>query len=313
MNFQNIEYFLAVAEHGNFTKAARSLYISQQSLSENIKRLEEEIGTPLLLRGKKVTLTPAGECFYSGGTKILKTQDKMLREIAVITDTHRCKIVLGVPRADIPPMLPQVISVFTRQYPEYEIEILHPDSLEVPDLVFRLQTAEKGENVIPLITEEPFVFVVSKTLLQQYYGIHWEDICKQMKQEQKLSCVAKIPMLMLYENKHIHPVLESVFMESSVRPSEAFKSEDANLLTSLCTAGSGAFVGPQDYCRKKFGALLDEQTGTHFMFLLRTINTSSLLLTYPKEKQLNAAEKKFVKTLLSVQKQEKSKSQGLSC
>lgn len=64
MNFQNIEYFLAVAEYGNFTKAARSLYISQQSLSENIKRLEEEIGTPLLVRGKTVTLTRAGECFF---------------------------------------------------------------------------------------------------------------------------------------------------------------------------------------------------------------------------------------------------------
>lgn len=300
MNFQNIEYFLAVAEYGNFTKAARSLYISQQSLSENIKRLEEEIGTPLLVRGKTVTLTRVGECFFSGGTKILKTQDKMMREIAVITDTHRCKIVLRVPRADIPPVLPQVISVFTREYPEYEIEILQPDSVEIPDLVFRVQAAEKGEKVIPLITEEPFCVVVSKTLLQQHYGAGWTGVCEQMRQGKKLSCVEKIPMLMLYENKRVYPDLEAVLLESAVHPTEVFRSEDANLLTSLCTAGSGAFVGPLDYCRRKFGALLDEQTGTHFLFLLQTKSTSSLLLTYPKEKQLNTAEKRFVRTLLSV-------------
>ncbi len=66
MNFQNIEYFLAVVEYRNFTKAAQSLYISQQSLSENIRRLEEEIGTPLLYRCRSLSLTPAGEFLVSG-------------------------------------------------------------------------------------------------------------------------------------------------------------------------------------------------------------------------------------------------------
>lgn len=110
MNFQNIEYFLTVAEFGNITKAAQSLYISQQSLSENIRRLEEEVGTPLFERGgKTLTLTPAGKCFHSGSSKILKIQDKMLREIAIISKTSRCKIVLDVPPMDLPPFLPQVL------------------------------------------------------------------------------------------------------------------------------------------------------------------------------------------------------------
>ncbi len=51
MNFRNLQYFLAAAEEKNFTHAARRLYISQQSLSGHVAKLEEELGVPLFERG----------------------------------------------------------------------------------------------------------------------------------------------------------------------------------------------------------------------------------------------------------------------
>ena len=61
MNFRNLEYFLAAAEEKNITRAAKKLYISQQSLSEHIAKLEDELGVPLFERTPNLKLTYAGE------------------------------------------------------------------------------------------------------------------------------------------------------------------------------------------------------------------------------------------------------------
>ena len=63
MNLRNLEYFLVAAEELNFTRAADRLFITQQSLSHHIQKLESEFGTPLFERTPPMTLTPAGACF----------------------------------------------------------------------------------------------------------------------------------------------------------------------------------------------------------------------------------------------------------
>ena len=62
MSFRRIEYFLSVAKHLNFTKAARECYVAQAAISQQIKQFEEELGFKLFNRGgASVSLTPAGE------------------------------------------------------------------------------------------------------------------------------------------------------------------------------------------------------------------------------------------------------------
>ncbi len=300
MNFQNIEYFLAVVEYRNFTKAAQSLYISQQSLSENIRRLEEEIGTPLLNRGRTLTLTPAGECFVSGGRKILNTQDKMLREIAAVSNTCRSKIVLGVQPFDLPPFLPEAISRFTKQYPEYEVSVAPPHSTEVPDLTFQGGAVDKGLESIPLITGDPFAVVVNRALARQVFGGEWAAVEAALLEEGRLAALQRLPFLLLYENRRLHPTLEALFQAAGFAPVEAFKSEDASLLVSLCSTGTGAFLGPEDYCRRKFGALLHPEVGALRCYPLRDVPPIDLSVTYPKGKHLNQAEKRFVDILRQV-------------
>ncbi|MCD8366964.1 MAG: LysR family transcriptional regulator [Clostridiales bacterium] len=300
MNFQNIEYFLAVVEYRNFTKAAQSLYISQQSLSENIRRLEEEIGTPLLNRGRTLTLTPAGECFVSGGRKILNTQDKMLREIAAVSNTCRSTIVLGVQPFDMPPFLPQAISRFTKQYPEYEVSVAPAHSTEVADLTFYGGPVEKGLESIPLITGDPYAVVVNRALARQVFGGEWASVEAELLEEQRLSVLRTLPFLLLYENKRLHPTQEAAFQAAGFSPVEAFKSEDAGLLVSLCSTGTGAFLGPEDYCRRRFGALLNPEVGSLRCYPIQDVPPTSLSVTYPKGKHLNQAEKRFVDELRQV-------------
>ncbi len=300
MNFQNIEYFLTVVEYRSFSKAAESLFISQQSLSENIRRLEDEVGTPLLLRGKTVSLTPAGECFASGGRKILSTQDKMLREISIITNTTRCKVVLGVAPFDLPPFLPMALGRFSHKYPEYELVITTPHSTEIPDFTFHYTDIPKNMEQIPLIEKDPFSVVVNSLQAFQIYGNGWQEKEQRLLEAQSLSVLKEMPFLLLYENKRLHPFYRQIFEDAGFAPVEGFKAEDATLLSSLCANGTGAFLGPADYCRRKFGPLLDPKTGTLKCYPLKSPVEVNLSMVYPRGKHLNQAEKRFVEVVRSV-------------
>lgn len=89
MRLEQISYFLSVAEHGNITAAARSLYISQPALSKQITLLEQEIGLPLFERqARGVTLTRAGMQFQKDLKNILKELE-MPRRMRSLQGGHR--------------------------------------------------------------------------------------------------------------------------------------------------------------------------------------------------------------------------------
>lgn len=75
--FVNWTYFVAAAEELNFTKAAERCFISQQSLSSAIAKLEESLDVELFQRKKKLELTPAGECLYRHA-KAIVTEEELL-------------------------------------------------------------------------------------------------------------------------------------------------------------------------------------------------------------------------------------------
>ena len=86
MNFLNLEYFLVATEELNFTKAAKRLYISQQSLSNHISNMEKEFGIILFNRTSPLTLTYAGQVLKERAREMLDLRDETYREIRDIKD-----------------------------------------------------------------------------------------------------------------------------------------------------------------------------------------------------------------------------------
>ncbi|WP_409492127.1 LysR family transcriptional regulator [Amycolatopsis sp. cmx-11-12] len=106
MELRHFRYFAAVAEQGGFTKAAAMLFVSQPTLSQQIRALERELGVPLFLRAPDgVRLTAAGEVFYGHAVSVLRMVDEAARA------TRRAGAEPSVLRIGWSPPIPRALHV----------------------------------------------------------------------------------------------------------------------------------------------------------------------------------------------------------
>ncbi len=122
MELRHFRYFVAVAEYGGFTRAAARLHVSQPTLSQQIRDLERQVGTPLLVRDPSGTrLTPAGAAFYERIRGVLHAVDEAAstaRYVAGLREgTLRVGVALPMPRE----IHLTVLTAFAEAYPEVQV------------------------------------------------------------------------------------------------------------------------------------------------------------------------------------------------
>ncbi len=135
MELRQLEYFVAVAHHGQFTRAAEALWVTQSALSQQIGRLEAELGVALLRR------TPRGAELTAAGEDLLARAELVLAQIAQAReelDRHagviRGRVRVAATTIDTP-RLPRALAVFHRQHPGLQVALRHGSSAEMPALV----------------------------------------------------------------------------------------------------------------------------------------------------------------------------------
>lgn len=125
MNLKQIEYALAVAETGSFTKAAQRCHVVQSALSHQIARLEEQLGTPLFERSSRwVRLTPAGEAFVPNARIALDAARRIADEVAAATGEVRGRLSIGEISSLTELDLVDLLAGFHREYPKVDIRWL---------------------------------------------------------------------------------------------------------------------------------------------------------------------------------------------
>jgi DNA-binding transcriptional LysR family regulator len=135
MELRRLEYFAAVARHGSFTRAAEELWITQSALSQQVRRLEAELGVALLRRTPRgADLTPAGE-------ELLPRAETILAEVAQARadlDRHagvtRGRVRVAATTMDTP-RLPSALAAFHREHPGLQIALRHAPAAEIAALV----------------------------------------------------------------------------------------------------------------------------------------------------------------------------------
>jgi DNA-binding transcriptional LysR family regulator len=107
LELRHLRYFVALADEGNFTRAAEKIFIAQPTLSQQIRRLEEIVGTPLLQRRREgLRLTPAGRVLLDGSRNVLALVDHAVNRTRQAAGLARPQL-----RVVIPPGLPESLAV----------------------------------------------------------------------------------------------------------------------------------------------------------------------------------------------------------
>jgi LysR family hydrogen peroxide-inducible transcriptional activator len=136
MEMHQLRYVVAVARTGNFSRAAEQCHVSQPSLSEQIRKLEEELGERLFDRMKRqARLTSHGEGFLRHAVRILEEVDAAKREVAEAQNLLRGTLTLGVLPTIAPYLLPDAMAAFADRFPGVEIVVQEDTTARLLKLV----------------------------------------------------------------------------------------------------------------------------------------------------------------------------------
>ena len=138
MTIIQLEYLLAVANCGSFSLAAEHCFVTQPSLSMQIKSLEEELGVVLLDRSKKPVIpTEAGEVVLAEIRETLRAYDHIREAVAELKGETSGRLRLGVIPTIAPYLLHKFIPDFVRDYPKVELEIAEMVTADIVDALRR--------------------------------------------------------------------------------------------------------------------------------------------------------------------------------
>ena len=125
MELRHLRYFCAVAAEQGFSRAARSLHVSQSAISEQVSALEREIGVTLLVRGRqKLQLTPHGEIFLNEAKKVLAAADHAVDTAQRSARGETGTLTVGFFNGGTGTEVPNIIKDFRRRYPGVRVSLV---------------------------------------------------------------------------------------------------------------------------------------------------------------------------------------------
>ena len=200
MDIRVLHYFLVVAEEQNITRAAEKLLMAQPGLSRQMKQLEEELGTPLFIRGsRKLELTEEGLFLKERAEHILDLVERTRLEIDDMKQGMSGTVYIGVTQTIASTLLPKFIAGFKALYPEVHYDIWSGNSDEVIDRL------EKGLLDFAIV-REPYD-------QEQFDGtrIRKEPWCVLVHKDSPIAARKEdsVPLSMLAEEELIVPAIKS--------------------------------------------------------------------------------------------------------
>ncbi|MDF5725823.1 MAG: LysR substrate-binding domain-containing protein [Rhizonema sp. PD37] len=134
MTIDQLQIFLAVAQHMHFTRAAEALYITQPSVSAAIQSLEEQYGVKLFNRiGRRIELTHTGKMLQVEAQKILTQVELTERGLRELNDLKRGELKLGASQTIGNYWLPHFISLFKQKYPNIYVDCTLGNTTEISE------------------------------------------------------------------------------------------------------------------------------------------------------------------------------------
>jgi DNA-binding transcriptional LysR family regulator len=147
VELRHVRYFLAVADERNFTRAAEKLNVAQSPLSQQIRKLERELGVELFNRTtRSVTLTQAGQVFYNRMHTLIANAEGAIDATRKTAEGALGHLSVGFTGSASYELLPAIVRAYTSRYPDVTLD-LHTE-LVTPEQVAALQTGEVAVGIL---------------------------------------------------------------------------------------------------------------------------------------------------------------------
>jgi DNA-binding transcriptional LysR family regulator len=234
-SWDDLRLFLAVAETGSFSSAAKRLKLGQPTLSRRIAHLEEQLGSALFLRQNQgCLLTQLGESLLPAAEQMAQWALQMAVTISQAPSVTQGKVRIATTPSIAFVLLPQVMKILSQYQSEIEIEVLSGTkilSLSRGEADISLRTSKTLSNELLCLASVPSELVI--------YG--HPDYVKTLESEPKLEDLDWICWPQNFNHLAINQILHAKIPH--FRP--AFSSDDFNVQMSACAAGVGVMVLPR--------------------------------------------------------------------
>jgi len=242
MELRHIRYFLAVADAEHFTRAADDLHVSQPALSQQVRQLEDELGTPLFDRvGRRVRLTRAGETFRAHARRILAEVTEAHAALQELDALGRGVLTVGAVQTVNAYLIPNVVSRFRKAYPgvALKVEELPADEIERGVLEGRLDlgltfvpTREDGLAAETLFEEELVLVASTRHRLARRRSVDVKTLDGE-------------PLVLLPPKYCTRRVIDAALQNARVQPRVAIEMNSIEGILRTVRTSHGATILPE--------------------------------------------------------------------
>lgn len=244
-----MEYFLVLAEEQSISRAAQRLYVSQQSMSEQMKRLEASCGAKLFTRRPKFGLTPAGEALLGTLRQIRVLEQGLDVQLRDIQEKGGGKLRVGVHATRARIFLPRAVQRFHQEFPQVELTFFHDDTQGFErmllngelDLFFGVDTHQLPEFEYLPLAEEPIYLVASEGLLRRQLGWEYPKAHESLSAEE----LRELDLIFSHSRSNMQQAVDAFLRAQAVIPRKVVTISDFEVQMMLARCDIGACFCPR--------------------------------------------------------------------
>jgi DNA-binding transcriptional LysR family regulator len=239
MELRQLEYFVAVAEEANFTRAAERVHISQSGISAQVRRLEQQLGAELIDRSARTaTLTPAGSAALEHARAVIAAASAVQQAVDEVTGLLRGRLVVAMVTACTVRPLFDALSAFHATHPGVELSLLEDAS---DRLIERVRSGE-ADLALTGVAAMPAGLEGFPVISERLVGAVAADHPLGRRKCVTLADIAAHPVICMPKGTGIRTVFDRGCAARGARPDIALEASAAGAVADLAARGLGVAI-----------------------------------------------------------------------
>ena len=283
MEFHQLRYVCAIAETGSFSRAAERCQIAQPSLSQQVLKLEEDLGARLFDRlGRSIRLTEAGRAFMPYARSILEQMEAARSSVVDKNADVRGNVAVGVIPTVAPYLMPRYTAAFSKKYPDAKLRIVEKTTptlveglrdLSIDLAILALPLRHKDLESFPIRTEPLFAVLP-------------EDHPRAAAKSLALKDLRGESFVMLRDGHCFRDLSIATCSQARITPKIAFESDQFSSLFGMVAAGVGISLVPE--------MAIDRNAGCRYVRLSDTRATRTTVAAILRGRSFNRVQLAFL-------------------